>query len=237
MHAIIYQGHGKYYISPIFGSYAKSMYSRYYIVWDENKDHLIRWPIYKQKTRYLIARVIVVDSDMISWVDSEKHDIYQGGVIFLPQEEAEAACDAGKLSPELREKCLAYDKGYVYNPYPELKTEKDFEDLRWIAGEFHDARVVKTEMLNDGTLYVFFDGMWGCKLEMWFWGDVEYDTSSRDPKYYDPYWSDSTLLKENGFIYLVDDMEMTADKITSGYCYFEARHAKYHVIPGDKHDD
>lgn len=40
---------------------------------------------------------------------------------------------------------------------------------------------------NDGTLYLRFDGNWGCEIEMWFWGDLEYDTSSRNPEEYDSY--------------------------------------------------
>ena len=75
------------------------------------------------------------------------------------------------------------------------------------------------------------DGTWGCEIEVWFSGDLEYDTSSRDPEECDPYWYGSTVILHNGFVYFVDEEDMTVDKITPGYCYFKARHMKYKVIP------
>lgn len=86
-------------------------------------------------------------------------------------------------------------------------------------------------MLKDGSLHLIFDGIWGCNIEMWFWGDLEYDTESRNPEFEDPYWFDSTLIMQDGFIYLVDGEDMTVDEITSEYCYFKAIHMKYKIIP------
>ena len=68
-------------------------------------------------------------------------------------------------------------------------------------------------------------------MEVWFSGDLEYDTSSRDPEECDPYWYGSAVILHNGFVYFVDEEDMTVDKITPGYCYFKARHMKYKVIP------
>ena len=76
-----------------------------------------------------------------------------------------------------------------------------------------------------------FDGTWGCEIEIWFWDDLEYDSSSRAPQYSDPYWFDCTLLLQDGFVYLIDEENVTVDMIKKGYCYFKARHMKYHVIP------
>ncbi len=56
-------------------------------------------------------------------------------------------------------------------------------------------------------------------------------TSSRDPEIENPYWYGSTVLIENGFIYFIDDEDMTVDEINESYCYFKARHMKYHIIP------
>ena len=85
--------------------------------------------------------------------------------------------------------------------------------------------------VDDGTLYLLFDGIWGCGIEMWFSGDPEYDTQSRNPEKFDPYWSGSTLILQDGFVYLVDDDDMTVDRIGEGYTYFKARQLKYRVIP------
>lgn len=58
-------------------------------------------------------------------------------------------------------------------------------------------------------LYVLFDGTWGCKIELWFEGNVSYSTESRNPEEYDPYRSGSTLIMSNGYFILVDDENMT----------------------------
>ena len=79
--------------------------------------------------------------------------------------------------------------------------------------------------------YLLFDGTWGCKIEVWFRGDLEYDTSSRPSAEYDQFWLGSTVILQDGFVYLIDDDDMTVDKIGPGYCYFKARHMKYRIIP------
>ena len=55
MHALVNQGNGKYYVSYVFGyytditatdeyeRYVQSIHSPYFIVWDENKQKLIKW--------------------------------------------------------------------------------------------------------------------------------------------------------------------------------------------------
>ncbi len=46
-----------------------------------------------------------------------------------------------------------------------------------------------------------------------------------------PYWYGSTIILKDGFVYFVDEEEMSVDQITEGYCYFKARHMKYRIIP------
>ena len=65
----------------------------------------------------------------------------------------------------------------------------------------------------------------------WLSEDLEYDTSSRNPDYYDPYWYGSTIIIKNGFVYFIDEDNISVDEITEGYCYFKARHMKYRIIP------
>ena len=67
-------------------------------------------------------------------------------------------------------------------------------------------------------------------------GDFEYDTSSRHSEEWIPYWTGSTLILRDGFVYFVDEYidadDITEDKLKSGYyCYFKARHMKYRIIP------
>lgn len=58
MHALILQGDGKYYVSAVFGIYREQRkkkryagYDYFYIVWDEQKTKLIKWPEYLQILR------------------------------------------------------------------------------------------------------------------------------------------------------------------------------------------
>lgn len=129
------------------------------------------------------------------------------------------------------EQCRAMDKGYRYKAIQKVKTKKDIESLDWAVGNFHDAYIKKKKLQDDGKLYLKFNGIWGCELEVWFWGDLKYDISSRDSETDDPYWFGSTVLLQDGFIYLIDEENMTVGKITSDYCYFKARHMEYRIIP------
>ena len=123
------------------------------------------------------------------------------------------------------------DAGYIYEEIQEIKGQNDIENLYWASGYFHDAYIAKEELQQDGTLYLKFEGCWGCEIEIWLWGELEYDTSSKNSDCYDNYWYSSSILQEDGFIYFVDDNNMTVDKIGKGYCYFKARHMKYRIIP------
>lgn len=90
---------------------------------------------------------------------------------------------------------------------------------------FHDARIAKEELQDDGTLYLRFDGIWGCEIEVWFWGDLDYDISSRDPETCDPYWFGLTVILQDGFVYFVDDDDMSSIARTELYymrfCFYE----------------
>lgn len=240
MHAMILQGAGKCYISALFGFYRdisadrnsenclSSIYNTYWIVWDANGERLVKWQTYVPKTKYIIPQILIVDSYRGNWNMDEDG---VGCVDFLSKELLDTILGAELQPVGVLEKCRAMDSGYVYNATPEIKTPKDIEDLSWASGDFHDARIEKEELLENGTLHLMFDGTWGCKIEVWFWGDLEYDTSSRNPEDHDPYWFGSTILIDDGFVYLVDGEDMTVDMIGPGVCFFKARHMKYRIIP------
>ena len=179
-------------------------------------------------TKYIIPQILIVDSERNNWNLDEDG---VGCVDFLSRELLDSFLDDEIQPEEILSRCRAMDAGYVYNEITEVKNQQDIEDLDWVSGGFHDARIAKEKLQDDGTLYLRFDGTWGCEIEVWFSGDLEYDTSSRDPEECDPYWYGSTVILHNGFVYFVDEEDMTVDKITPGYCYFKARHMKYKVIP------
>lgn len=240
MHAIVCQGNGKYYVSAVFGyykditatedyeKYIQSIHNPYWIVWDSTKKHLIRWLAMVPNTKYIIPQILIVDSNRENWnVD----DNGEGRVDFLSRELLDSILDNEQQPEDILEKCRSMDYGYVYEEIQEIKDQRDIDNLDWASGGFHDAYIAKEELQENGTLYLLFDGTWGCKVEVWLWGDLEYDTSSRNPEEYDPYWFGSTITQKDGFIYFVDEDDMSVDEIGEGYCYFKARHMKYRIIP------
>ncbi|HCT91351.1 MAG TPA: hypothetical protein DF613_08220 [Lachnospiraceae bacterium] len=240
MHALIRQGNGKYYVSAVFGyyrdieseeghrRYPENIYEPYYVVFDPGKTHLIRWSTMQPDTEYLIPQLLIVDSDRQDWILADDHT---GGVHFLTREAADKMIAEGTVPQDILEKCLKIDRGYIYNEYPEVINEKDIENLYWASGGFHDAYIQQQKLLDDGILYLKFDGTWGCTIEVWFWGDLAYSTDSRDAEFSDPYWFGSTVILQNGFVYFVDGEDMRVEDIGEGYCWFRARHMKYHIIP------
>lgn len=233
MHAIIRLDRKTYYISAVFGYYRDkhdaTSYSDYWIVWDAQKKRLIKWPtIQPNNSNELRQQIVIVDSDESNWNLNEDGE---GCVNFLNRNLLDSITSKRLQPQEILKQCHAMDKGYVYNEFNEIKTQKDIDDLSWAVSGLHDARIKKEELQEDSKLYVKFDGIWGCNLDVWFWGDLEYDTSSRDPDENDPYWYSSTILIQDGFTYLVDEEDMTVDEITPDYCYFKAHHMKYRIIP------
>lgn len=238
MHAIVRQGNGKYYVSAVFGYYreipsedpesSKQYRDAYWIVWDEEKKRLIRWMSWDPNAKSIVLQVLVVDSDQSNW-NMDEHGI--GCVDFLSKELLDSLLDEEEQPEEILEKCRAMDAGYVYDSTPEIRTQKDIEDLEWAVGGFHDAYLDIEELQEDGTLYLRFSGTWECEVEVWFWGDLEYDTSSLDPEENDPRWYGSTVILQDGFVYFVDEYGITVDTIQPYHCFFKARHMKYRIIP------
>lgn len=243
MHAIVCQGNGKYYVSAVFGyfrditatddyeKYIQSIRNPYWIVWDEEKKRLIRWLHMVPDTQYIIPQILIVDSDHENW---NMDDDGVGCVDFLSRDLLDSFLDLDQQPEEILEKCRSMDAGYIYEEIQEIKGQKEIDNLDWASGGFHDARIAKEELQQDGTLYLRFDGTWGCEIEVWLWGDLEYDTSSRNPDHCDPYWLGSTILQKDGFLYLIDEDDMTVEQIGKGYCYFKARHMKYRIVPNLK---
>lgn len=243
MHAMIRQGDGRYYISAVFGyyrdidetetddykRYLQEIYKPYWIVWDEKKKRLIRWLNMAPNTEYLSLQILIVDADQSNWITDEQG---VGCVDFLSRDLLDSFLDEEQQPEDILKKCHEMDTGYEYNDIQKIKTQKDIKNLEWASGGFHDARIAKKKLQDDDTLYLLFDGTWGCKIEVWFSGDLEYDISRRDPENDDPFcWHGSTIILQNGFVYFVDEKDMTVDKIEKGYCYFRARQMKYRIIP------
>ena len=239
MYAVIRKPTGGYYTSMVFGFYTQitatdeykryleSFQNRYYIVLNEEKKKLIKQPMFRPKTRKIDLMVLVTDYDQSNWRLDEEDC---GCVQYLDNDRLLSLVEQDAVSPDDLAKCIAADQSYSYVEYVDVETETDLNNLSWIAGDFHDGYIAEYKHEND-TLYLLFKGIWGCSIELWFKGDVSFDMGCKKDDEYDPYWSDSTLIKHNGFIYLIDECEMNPDEIPEGYCWFKAKHLRYHVIP------
>lgn len=237
MYAIVRNKDGSHYTSAVFGyfcritaaddyqRYLEGIHNQFYVVLNEAKDSLIKKHIFPSDNKYLDPQVLIVEADQQDWTfEDDTH----GCVDFLRCVDFYA--DELAIDPVLLGQCITMDAMHRYNECVEIKTEKDIENLMWVSGGFHDAYVEKHEQI-DGTVYVLFAGVWGCKIEMWFEGEAAYSVASRDPEEDDPTWYCSSLLIHDGFFYLVDEENMKAEDIDNTYCWFRSRRVKYHVIP------
>ena len=231
MYAIIREGNGNFYTSMVFGYYKQHDETDYknsfYIVLDKAKKTLIKQPIFQKDTKYLIIMVLITDANDSNW---NMINNYEGSVNFLPTKELPSLIDNNDVSTELIKKCIDLDSSYHYEEIRKIVTQEDIRDLEWVSGGFHDAYISKV-VEDENQLYLLFDGTWGCKIEVWFDGEVSYDISSRNLELYDPYWSGSTITIKDGFIYLIDEDNVLVENINSNHCWFKAKNMKYRVIP------
>ena len=240
MLAIIRKGNGEYYTSLVFGYYSdnasfeddyqrylNSIYNRFYLVLDESKTKLIKQVVYDKNNKYLIPLVLVVDHSTDDWIIDKNEN---GCVNYHDHSTLLASVEENNISDEVISRCISEDSKVKYQEYHTVETQKDLEDLDRASGNFHDAYIKEFKEEND-SLYILFDGTWGCQIELWFEGNVSYSTESRDPEKYDPYWSDSTLIMNSGYFILVDGEDTTEDQIGEGYCWFKGNKLKYHIIP------
>ena len=229
MYAIIREGDGKFYTSMVFGYYKSSETTDcidwFYVVLNKAKTALVKQCLWRYGPKGINPMVLISDADANGW---NKFGENEASVDFLPTEELLSMIDSGTVPNELTQKCIEMDSAYRFESIRTINTVDDIRDLGWVSGGFHDAFIADIKQ-NDDSLYILFDGTWGCKIEVWFEGDVSYDASSRDPE--DRNWMRSTVTIDNGFVYLIDDEDVSINDINSSYCWFKARTMKYRVIP------
>ena len=196
---------------------------------DEPKKKLIRFSEYDQKKMpHLYKMALFTDGDQSDWSIDENG---YGGISFISKDDALKYVRNGTPDVVLA-RCLEYDRQNPYCETQSIETEKDIDNLMWASGYFHDAFIKNITSFADG-IRVLFDGVWGGKIEVIFTGDVSYNTESRNPEEYDPYWFRSTVALHNGYIYMVDEDDMNIDEITNAYCWFRLKHMSYRIIPDE----
>lgn len=228
---------GSHYTSVVFGycckitatddykRYLEGVHNRFYVVLNEAKDALIKKHIFPSDNKYLDPQVLIVEANQDNWLfEDDIHGCvdFLKGVDFYAEEMA--------IDPVLLGQCITLDAMYRYNEYVEIKTEKDVENLMRVSGGFHDAYIETHEQVAD-SVHVLFDGVWGCKIEIWFEGEAEYSVESRDPEEDDPTWYGSSFLMHDGFFYFVDEEGVKTENIDNTYRWFKSRRVRYHVIP------
>ena len=182
MYAMIREGDGNFYTSMVFGYYKSSddfdYENRFWVVLNKAKTSLVKQHVLQQGTEYLIPMVLIADADESGW---NKISENEESADFLPTGELLSMIDSDTVPSELICKCIELDRAYKFESIRAINTANDIRDLQWVSGGFHDAFIA--DMKEDGSsLYILFDGTWGCKIEVWFEGEVSYDASSRDPE-------------------------------------------------------
>ncbi len=232
MQAIIRCGKGKYYCSPIFGMYRESdekPFKAYVVCFDANKERLIKQPIFNPKRKpFLNLMVIYTDENRSGWIDYGNG--YEG-VGFLSPEKASKFINDGNLPADIRKACDSLDLHEDFSDFKEIKTSEDIEKLLLVTGYFHDGIIDKSEKCQDGSLYVKFDGIWGCKVELIFTGDVSYCLESEKLDEYDSYWYEASVIIKDGYIYLVDWITDNVPELSDDFRWFKAKSMKYRIIP------
>ena len=232
MQAIIRCGKGKYYCSPIFGVYREAdekPFRSYAVCFDENKERLIKQPIFNPKKKpFLNLMVIYTDESRSDWVDYGNG--YEG-VGFLTFEKVSELIADGNLPDDIRKACDALDLHEDFSDFKEIKSSDDIEKLMLITGYFHDGIIDKSEEYPDGSVYVMFDGVWGCKVELMFSGDVSCCTESEKLEEYDSYWYESSIIIKDGYIYFVDWITDEVPELNDDFRWFKAKSMKYRIIP------
>lgn len=112
--------------------YLERIHSPYYIVWNEDKTHLVKVFAMQPNTKYLIPQILIVNASEENWM--EDPETKMGCVNFLTREIADRLVDTHEMPPEILEKCNLLEKSFSYNPCPEVKSEEDIENLIWVSG-------------------------------------------------------------------------------------------------------
>ncbi len=234
MYAIVKKSDNKYYTSMVFGyykkksesgRYLKNLFDRCFIVLNEEKNKLVIQYIFDRNKEYLDPLILITDADRKNW---NINDDNCGSVKFLDSENLLTLVENNNVPETDLIKCIENDKNYKYSEYVNAENEQDFENFSCVSGGLHDAYIEKLKEEND-SIYVLFEGVWGCSIEVWFEGNVSYNLGDKKEENF-CFWLNSTLTKYNGYIYLIDQSEANPDNISEDSCWFRAEKMKYHVI-------
>ena len=166
---------------------------------------------------------MIYDNDTSDMKINENHC---GQVNFLSDDEMKNILD-GKVNDTILEKCMKYvDNNKI--DYIEIKNDKDIQNFMLVSGYLHDGYIKKI-FKNKNQLFITFDGLWGCKIEMVFEGNIQYQNQREEN---DLWWCSSSMVFDANEIILTDDEEyQKGDDLQQVQTWFKAEKVKYKVIP------
>lgn len=116
----------------------------------------------------------------------------------------------------------------------EVVSGADVEELCRSAANFHDSCMAQYKYNND-EIYVKLDSSFGFTIDLWFSGDV---ACSLNLLYLvdrgDPDWWRATVLIQNGYIYLVDNINVNLEKLDAELCWFRGKRLRYQITPKEE---
>jgi len=232
MYAIVKDEDGTNYTSPVFAyynsitatdkfqRYLESIYNRFYVVLNREGTGLIKQYAFRKSDPTLNLRIHIVNAEQDDWiVDADGY----GCTAFL--QSVDFLADELIVPPQLLKVCCQRGQEEHYQEFVDIETDRDIQNFEVVSGGLHDA-FIETLRATEDSLYILFDGCWGLKFEMWFSGDVAYHLSENG----DSEWLDSTLKKENGYLYLIDEGDINIADISDDYCWFKAKNIRYRVL-------
>lgn len=237
MKAIIRIGNGKSYASKVFAIRNDRIYDKKgfaynweYIIFDEKYEKLIVKKVYEfiGEKKYIDKQILVIDNDK-SDLNLNENGI--GNVDFLSHEDIYNIINNKEIEKETIEKCKQYLFEFNVNDFIDVNNEKDINNLLMVSGHFHDAYIDKVEKINDDCIKVLFDGIWGCKIEIMFEGDVLYNDTFTAPYEVLQVWYGCNLSIVDNFYVLVSDYDYEVNKLDNSFPWFKSRKIKYRIIP------
>lgn len=230
MKVIIRLGDKKYYTSKVFAIKMikfNNLCLYQYLVFNQYNEKLIFQDSRDYTSIYIDPLVLIYDNDSS---DMQLGEDWSGKVNFISNHELEEIVVKGTYSKELLTKCKKHITTYN-DEYIHVKNQKDINNLMAVAGGFHDGLIKEVNKNQNGELVVLFDELWGCKIEMIFSKDVEYNCVKVEKGY--EFWLDAKMLFIDKKILLVDDACYKPNKIKldNRYNWFKSSEVRYRIIP------
>ena len=250
MHVIVRQGDGKYYVSAVFGIYRGTNpdnneeddffdtdKSAYYIILNEEKTALIRRYYSDYSINFGVKTLLEIEGSQEGWI-LDKREL--GGVDFLPKALALKITDEGVTPSDILERCLEIDRSFCYEELREIRSEADVNSLASATDSLYEAKLKAFVALKDDSYYALFDGCWGCDIEMWFEGNVNFNLKSGISQPNSKWWG-VKLGIHNGMIFasdgfgdendIFDEDPLMDDYRKSSYRWIMAERVRYRIIP------